>query len=269
LTEESELRQNILESLAGAVSNGYAATLLTWTDEEIAEDMQSYASDLEDAEVEAMVPHIAEWRRSMADKEIPGGEDDGGDGGFGERLSEMLESGGAAIAGPFRLGSGGGLFQQLMSGGQRQSEKPASDEARQIDLMLEASENLGGLLNADRLDSYVPTERTSASIPGAHAPAFAICDEHAKGTDQHVYVLHRDEDTSLKWRLWSLCPNVELATPVILFGDEKRALHRANILIDLANDRLDRKEFYALATGKPVPGAASKKAKPAPDQKAH
>jgi hypothetical protein len=263
LTEESDLRENILESLAGAVSNGYASTLLTWTDAEIAQDMIDFASDLEDETIEAMVPHIAEWRRSMADKEIPGGEDDGDDGGVRERIAEMLGGEEAAVLGPFRVGSDGGLLRQLM-GGEGQSEKPASDKARQVDKMIEAASNIGELLNADRLDSYAPTDRPSASVPGAHAPAFAICAEEVRGADQHVYVLARDQDTSLRWRLWSLCPVSELATPVIVLGDEKRALHRANLLIDLANNRLGREEFYALATGRPPQGKRA-----APDPKAH
>jgi hypothetical protein len=74
----------------------------------------------------------------------------------------------------------------------------------------------------------------------------------AEGTDQHVYVLARDEGLSLKWRLWSLCPSVELATPMIVLGDVKRALHRFNIFIDLANNKLSREDFYVLATGKPA-----------------
>jgi hypothetical protein len=245
LTDDAELRTTILESLEGAVSNGYAGTLLTWTDEEIAQDMIDFASDLEDQTVEAMVPHIAEWRKSMADREIPEGDDDNDD------LAEMLGGHGARVVGPIM--ASGGMLRQLFGGGGEQEQGPPSKKARLIDTMLDSAESLSALLNADRCDEITPTERTWAPVPGAQSKAFVICAEEAKSQlDQHVYVLHQDQDTSLLWRFWTLCPNVELGASFNIFGDEKRALHRANIVIDIANNRIAKDDFAAMATGKPV-----------------
>jgi hypothetical protein len=244
LTDDAELRTTVLENLEGAVANGYASTLLTWTDAEIAQDMINFGGDLEDQTVEAMVPHIAEWRKSMADREIPEGDDDNND------LAEMLGGRGARVVGPIM--ATGGMLRQLLGGGEQEQVRPPSKKAQMIDQMLESAENIGELLNMDRCDGYTPTDRPVVSVPGAHAPTFAVCDADAEGTDQHVYVLARDEGLSLKWRLWSLCPSVELATPMIVIGDVKRALHRLNIFIDLANNKLSREDFYVLATGKPA-----------------
>jgi hypothetical protein len=255
LTDDHDkaLRASILENMGAAVSGGYGAALLAMSDRQIAEDLQA-RGNLEDEEIEAMLPHIEEWRKSMAGRELPEGDEELSEeeiaDAFRAQLQEQLGDS-ARVEGPVFVRGGRGLSALLGRLGGGGDEAP-SRKARQFDVMQGAADNLTGLLNSDKCDQYQPSEREWTSIPGAHAPMFSACASEVRGSDQHVYVLARDADISLKWRFWSLCPASEMSAPIIILGDEKRARHRADLMMDLANAKLGQADFYAMATGTPV-----------------
>jgi len=57
------LKERIFEALDNAVENGYDDDFRAMGDLELAVDLVTYSSDLEDEEPEDLVPFIAEYRK--------------------------------------------------------------------------------------------------------------------------------------------------------------------------------------------------------------